>query len=412
MKIFENISKTDTLRALKYRNYRLFFTGQGLSLMGTWIQQIAVSWLVYRLTNSSLMLGIAGFAMTIPVFFLTPVGGVCADRWNRRRILVATQFLSMLLAFALTLLFFKGSINVWQVISISFLLGCVNAFDMPARHSFVNDIVRSKSDIGNAIALNSFLFNSARLIGPAIAGIIIARSSEGVCFLINAFSFIAVLIALSCMEMEEDPLQSEKHVNPLKELFNGLKYAAGFGRIRNILVFGAVIGLAGMPYSVLMPAYAKEILHGNSETLGYLTGAAGFGALSGALFLARRRNTDGLEKLIAAMSLLFGAGLVLLSMSSSFQLSLAIMYFCGLGLMLQMASSNVTIQSIVHDDMRGRIMSFYIFAFMGSAPFGSLIAGTVASRIGLQHTLMSSGIICMTAASAFFMLQKLGDKGR
>lgn len=396
-------------RAFKHRNYRLFFAGQGVSLMGTWIQQIAVSWLVYQLTNSALLLGIAGFASQIPVFFLTPVGGVFADRWNRRWILLVTQFMSMLLAFMLTFLFFRGDIIVWQVITISFLLGCVNAFDMPARHSFVNDIVAGRKDIGNAIALNSFLFNSARLIGPAIAGIIIARSSEGVCFLINAFSFIAVLAALSAMDTDDINILQLKRQHPIKELMQGLKYAAGNRRIRNILAFGLMIGLVGMPYAVLMPIYARDVMHGNAATLGFLTGAAGLGALTGALFLARKKDVDGLEKIICATCMIFGSGLILLSFSEIFALSLVLMFFCGLGLMLQMSSSNVTLQTIVDDDMRGRIMSLYIFAFMGSAPFGSLIAGATAQRIGLQTTLMISGIICMLAACIFFLVMKSGE---
>jgi MFS family permease len=407
-----NSSATSTVRALKHRNYRLFFAGQGISLIGTWTQQIAVSWLVYSLTKSSLMLGIAGFASSIPVFFLTPAGGVCADRWNRHSILLLTQTLAMLLAFTLTFLFFKGSIGVWHVITISFLLGCVNAFDMPARHSFVNDIVSTREDLGNAIALNSFLFNSARLVGPAIAGVIIARSSEGVCFLINALSFVAVLTALSFMKIESSGQSDGSHANPVRELLDGLKYAAGFGRIRNLLLFGTIIGIVGMPYTVLMPAYAKEILGGNSETLGYLTGAAGSGALSGALFLARRKGADGLEKVIVAMCILFGSGLILLSFSRSFPLSLVAMYFCGLGLMLQMASSNVTIQSLVHDHMRGRIMSFYIFAFMGSAPFGSLLAGAAAQHIGLQHTLQISGVVCILTSSFFLGMLKTREDSK
>ncbi|HCE46141.1 MAG TPA: MFS transporter [Lentisphaeria bacterium] len=406
MKFFEYLSGHHATRAFNHRNYRFFFAGQGISLMGTWIQQIAVSWLVYRLTNSALLLGVAGFATQIPVFFLTPVGGVCADRWNRRWILLITQFLSMLLAFILTLLFFKGNIIVWQVIAISFLLGCVNAFDMPARHSFVNDIVDGKEDIGNAIALNSFLFNSARLIGPAIAGIIIARSSEGVCFLINAFSFVAVLIALSAMDTGEIKIPLVRRQHPLKELFQGVKYAVGFSRIRNILIFGAMIGFVGMPYSVLMPVYAKDVLHGNSETLGFLTGAAGFGAITGAIFLARRRNADALGNIISGSCVIFGVGLILLSLSHSFPVSLGLMFFCGLGLMLQMASSNVTIQTIVHDNMRGRIISLYILAFMGSAPFGSLLSGAVAARIGLATTMMASGIICIITAGVFYTMLK------
>ena len=408
MNLTMNFLDSHMFRALKHRNYRLFFTGQGCSLMGTWIQQVAVSWLVYDLTKSALYLGIAGFSSQIPTFFLTPIGGVCADRWPKRRILFITQFLSMLLAFILAYLFFSGSIVIWQIITVSFLLGCVNSFDMPARHSFVNEIVTEKKDLGNAIALNSFLFNSARLIGPSIAGIIIARSNEGACFIINALSFIAVLFALSAMTLDESLSISRKHEHPFKELLQGLKYAAKTRRIRNILVFGVVIGLSGMPYAVLMPMYAREILHGNAETLGFLTGATGFGALTGALFLARRKDVENLEKVISITCLLFGSSLLLLSFSKLFATSLALMFFCGLGLMLQMASSNVTLQTIVHDDMRGRIMSFYIFTFMGSAPFGSLIAGSAAQHIGLQHTLQISGAICILTASIFFTMFKLG----
>lgn len=400
-------SRNSSIRALNHRNYQLFFTGHGLSLIGTWLQQIAVSWLVYRLTDSALLLGIAGFASQIPCFFLTPIGGVCADRWSKRKILFITQLLSMLLAFILAILFFSGAIIVWQIITVSFLLGCVNAFDMPARHSFINDIVPVKEDLGNAIALNSLLFNSARIIGPTAAGIIIARYTEGACFVINALSFIAVLIALSAMKIDAAELSLKKHPHPMKELILGLKYALGFRKIRNILLFGAVIGLVGMPYSVLLPIYAKEVLHGNSATLGFLTGAAGMGALAGALFLARRRNHSGLGNIITATCLIFGAGLILLSLSKSFPVSLTLMFFCGLGLMLQTTSSNVTLQSIVHDEMRGRIMSLYFFAFMGSAPFGCFIAGAAAARIGLENTLMTAGAMCIATAVVFHAVFKL-----
>lgn len=404
----EYLSKSPALRALTYRNYQLFFTGHGLSLIGTWVQQVAVSWLVYRLTDSALLLGIAGFAGTIPCFFLTPLGGVCADRWSRRKILITTQFLSMLLAFILALLFFSGAIVIWQIIAVSFLLGCVNAFDMPARHSFVYDIVTVKEDLGNAIALNALLFNGARIIGPTAAGMIIARSGEGACFVINALSFIAVLIALSAMRIDAIKISVEKRQHPLKELLLGLKYALGFRKIRNILFFGTVIGFVGMPYGVLMPMYAKDTLHGNSATLGFLTGAAGIGALAGALYLARRKSAYGLGNIIMATCVVFGTGIVLLSLSKSFPVSLVLMFFCGLGLMLQTASSNVTLQSIVQDDMRGRIMSFYIFSFMGAAPFGCLIAGAAAARIGLENTLMISGAVCIATAGVFHSVFKMG----
>lgn len=407
-KPFEYFSRSPTIRALNHRNYQLFFSGHGLSLIGTWVQQVAVSWLVYRLTDSALLLGIAGFAGQIPCFFLTPIAGVCADRWNRRRILLMTQFLSMLLAFALAILFFSGAIVVWQIITVSFLLGCVNAFDMPARHSFINDIVTVKEDLGNAIALNSMLFNTARIIGPTAAGLIIARAGEGACFVVNALSFVAVLIALSAIRIDSASVSVVKRQHPLKELLLGLKYALGFRKIRNILLFGTVIGLVGMPYGVLMPIYAKDVLHGNSATLGFLTGAAGMGALAGALFLARRKNPDGLGKIITATCVIFGSGLVLLSLSKSFPLSLALMFFCGLGLMLQTASSNVSLQSVVHNDMRGRIMSFYIFAFLGSAPFGCFIAGAAAAKIGLENTLMISGAVCIATAGIFHYIFRLG----
>lgn len=409
-KLIEYFSGSPTLRALNHRNYQLFFTGHGLSLIGTWVQQVAVSWLVYRLTDSALLLGIAGFASQIPCFFLTPLGGVCADRWSRRRILLMTQFLSMILAFVLAILFFSGAIIVWQIITVSFLLGCVNAFDMPARHSFINDIVTVKEDLGNAIALNSLLFNAARIIGPTAAGIIIARFSEGACFVLNALSFIAVLVALSAMRMDEIKIPVIKHQHPLTELLLGLKYAIGFRKIRNILLFGTVIGLVGMPYGVLMPIYAKEVLHGNSATLGFLTGAAGLGALAGALYLARRKNEKGLGNIIAATCVIFGTGLILLSLSKSLPVSLGLMFFCGLGLMLQTASCNVILQSIVHDNMRGRIMSLYIFAFLGSAPFGCFIAGAAAAKIGLENTLMTSGAICIATAGIFHFVFKIGKE--
>lgn len=388
------------LRSFRYRNYRLFFGGQGISLLGTWIQHIAISWLVYRLTNSALLLGIVGFAGQIPTFLLTPFAGVLADRWNRHRILVVTQTLAMLQAFILALLVLTGSITIWQIISLTVFLGLVNAFDMPARQSFVIEIIEKREDLGNAIALNSSMFNGARLLGPSLAGVLISAVGEGICFLLNGISYLAVISALLAMNVQPKRIEIKKAhlVQGLKE---GFAYAYNFAPIRFILLLLALVSLVGMPYSVLMPVFAKEILHGGPHTLGFLVGFAGMGALVGAVFLASRRSARGLEKIIPLAACIFGIGLVIFSQSNVLWLSLLFMLLTGFGMMVQMASSNTVLQTIVDDDKRGRVMSIYTMAFMGMAPFGSLLAGGLASRIGAPNTLLIGGFATILGAIVF-----------
>jgi MFS family permease len=388
------------LRAFKYRNYRLFFTGQGISLIGSWMQRIAMSWLVYRLTNSPFLLGLVGFTGQIPTLFLAPYAGVLSDRLNRIRIITLTQFLALIQALILSILVLTDRIEVWHIVSLSIFLGIVTAFDNPTRQAFVVEIVEDKNDLGNAIALNSFMFNSARLIGPSVAGILIAVVGEGICFLLNAISYIAVIIALFAMKVK--PKQKTTSTKRIwEELKDGATYAFGFAPIRNLLLLLSLISLVGMPYTVLMPIFAKNILGGGPHTLGFLMAGVGCGAIGGAVFLASRKNAQGLEKIIPIASTIFGVGLITFSLSRMFLLSFILIAISGFGMMVQNVSSNTLIQTIVDDDKRGRVMSFHSMAFMGIAPFGSLLAGSLASRIGAPNTLIIGGIACLFGAIAF-----------
>jgi MFS family permease len=395
-----------TFRSLKYRNYRLFFSGQSISLIGTWMQRIAMPWLVYHMTGSALLLGVVGFAGQIPTFLISPVAGVLTDRWIRYRVLVITQIISMVQAAILAWLCLSGSIQVWHIVLLSILLGCVNAFDVPSRHSFVVDMVENKEDLGNAIALNSFMFNGARLIGPSVAGLMLASTSEGVCFLLNAISYIFVIMSLLMMKLKIKPIR-HKSTQIIKELKEGLDYTFGFAPIKFLIILLSISSLMGMSYSVLMPVFAKEILHGGSHTFGFLMGAAGFGALTGALYLASRKKVIQLGRIIPMSALLFGTGLIILSFSTIFSLSLVLMVFIGLGMMMQTAASNIVIQTITEDDKRGRVMGFYSMAIMGTAPFGSLIAGWLAKVIGTPGTILTGGIT--TILGALFFLRKLPE---
>lgn len=388
------------LRGLRYRNYRLFFIGQGISLIGTWMQQLAMSWLVYRLTNSAFMLGVVGFSNQIPAFVLTPFGGVLADRVNRHRVLLVTQTLSMLQAFVLTALVFTRTVEVWHIVALGVFIGCVNAFDIPTRQSFLLDMIESREDLGNAIALNSSMFNAARLVGPAIAGLVIAVAGEGVCFLLNGLSFLAVLAALLAMRIKPQKIENQ-HANPLHGLREGVRYAFTFTPIRSILLLVALASVMGIPYSTLMPIFARDVLHGGSHTQGFLMSAVGLGALTGALFLASRKSVRGLGKIIAASAGLFGAGLIVFSFSRMLWLSLLAMSLTGFGMMVQMASCNTVLQTLADDDKRGRVISLYATAFMGMMPFGSLLAGTVAKIIGAPHTLLIGGLCCILGALLF-----------
>jgi MFS family permease len=388
-------------RSLQYRNYRLYFSGQSISLIGTWMQRIAMPWLVYHMTGSALLLGVVSFTGQIPSFLLSPVAGVLTDRWNRYHVLLVTQIFSMIQAIVLAWLCLAGVILVWQIVVLSLALGCINAFDVPSRHSFVIDMVEKKEDLGNAIALNSLMFNGARLIGPSIAGIMLASTGEGICFLINAVSYIFVIISLLMMKIKIKEVNRKKSVI-LKDLKEGLNYIFGFPPIKHLIILLGIVSLMGMSYSVLMPVFAKEILHGGSHTYGFLMGAAGFGALLGALFLASRETVLKLGRIVPSAAILFGIGLIILSFSRNFTLSLILMVFIGLGMMMQAAASNTILQTITDDDKRGRVMSFYTMAIMGTAPFGSLMAGGLAKVIGTPGTMLAGGIATIIGALFFF----------
>jgi MFS family permease len=387
-------------RALSHRNYRLFFGGQGISLIGTWMQQIAMSWLVYRLTDSALLLGVVGFTSRIPTFLLASLAGVLADRWNRHRVLVITQTLSMIQAMILAILVLTGAIAVWHIIFLSLLLGLINALDIPTRQSFVVDMIEKREDLGNAIALNSSIVNGARLIGPSVAGMLIATLGEGMCFLLNGLSFIAVIFALLAMKItpKKREAQSSKVFQGLKE---GFSYAFGFAPIRSVLLLLGLVSLMGMPFTVLMPIFAEKILHGGPQALGFLSGATGVGAIAGSIYLASRKSVLGLGRIIVISSNLFGIGLIGFSLSRLFWLSLLMMLLTGFGMMLEMASSNTVLQTMVEEDKRGRIMSFYTMAFMGMVPFGSLLAGTLANNIGAPNTVMIGGVACILGSIMF-----------
>ncbi|HSR18748.1 MAG TPA: MFS transporter, partial [Ignavibacteriaceae bacterium] len=385
---------------LKHKNYRLFFGGQIISLTGSWMQQVALSWLVYRITGSAFILGLVGFSSQIPILILSPIAGVLIDRMNKHRIIIATQILLMLQAFLLTFLIFSNVVEVWHIILLNIFSGVINAFDLPARQSFIVEIVEKREDLGNAIALNSSIFNSARLAGPSIAGILISAAGEGICFLINALSFVAVITALLVMKIKPHHTET-KHSDMLQGFKEGIKYTFGFIPIRTILLLIALISIVGMPYTILMPVFAKEILHGGPHTLGFLLGAIGIGALCGAFYLASRNSVLGLGKIIAIAASSFGLGLILFSLSRNFVLSMAMLVITGMSMMVQMSSSNTILQTIVEDKMRGRVMSFYTTAFTGMAPFGSLMAGFLASKIGATNTLIIGGLCCLTGAALF-----------
>jgi MFS family permease len=388
------------VRALGHRNYRLFFAGQSVSLIGTWLSRVATAWLVYRISGSALLLGVVGFCGQIPTFLLAPFAGVLVDRWNRHRLLVVTQVLAMLQSFALALLALTGVIAVWHILVLSMVQGFINAFDMPARQSFVVEMVENRADLPNAIALNSSMFNGARLLGPSVAGGLIAAVGEGGCFLIDGFSYLAVIGSLLAMRLTPRP-RRQASARLLTELKEGFVYAFHFPPIRSALLLLALVSLMGMPYTVLMPVMASQVLGGSASTLGFLMAASGLGALSGALFLASRRTVRGLGSVILFTTSLFGMGLVSFSLSRHLGLSLVTLVATGFGMMVTMAASNTVLQTIVEERMRGRLMSFYSMAIMGTAPFGSLLSGALASRIGAPLTITLCGTCCLAGALWF-----------
>jgi MFS family permease len=387
-------------RALRHRNFRLFFGGQSISLMGTWMTRLATSWLVYRLTGSAFLLGIVGFSGQIPTFLLAPFAGVWVDRLNRRHVLIVTQILAMVQSFALAVLTLTKQITIHEIIWLSMFQGMINAFDMPGRQAFLVEMVEDKQDLGNAIALNSSMVNMARLVGPSLAGIAIAISGEGSCFLIDGISYLAVIASLFAMRLKPAAVKRAT-ASMLVQLREGWDYVAGFAPIRTILTLFALVSLMGWPFTVLMPVFASRILKGGPHTLGFLMGGVGVGAMISALSLAIRKSVLGLGSMIYISTAMFGVALIFFGLSRNFWLSLLCLLFSGFGMMQQMAASNTIIQTIVDEDKRGRVMSFYTVAFVGMAPFGSLLAGAMANAIGAPRTVMVSGACCIAGAIWF-----------
>ena len=387
-----------TFRALQHRNFQLFFAGQLISLTGTWMQTIAQSWLVYDMTGSSLLLGTVGLCSQLPVFLLAPVGGLLADRVNRQRMVIGTQTASMILAFILAALQLSHHIAVWHILVLSGLLGVVNAFDLPARQSFLSDMV-GREDLMNAIALNSSMFNGARTIGPAVAGIIVYRIGEGWCFFVNAVSYIAVIIGLLMMRVHCPRRGSE--VSPWESLKVGFRFVGQAAPIRALLLLLGLVSLVCMPYTVLMPVFASKILHGGPKALGTLMGASGVGAMFGALTLASRKGVRGLGQWVALAAGGLGVGLIAFSFSRSLWLSTLLLIPVGYCMMLEMSSSNTLIQSMTPDALRGRVMAVYSMMFMGMAPFGAFFGGALAERWGAPYTVMIGGMAAILGALVF-----------
>jgi MFS family permease len=394
-------SPTHPLRALRHRNFRLFFAGQLISLCGTWMQQVAQSWLIYRLTHSAMLLGFVGFAGQIPSFIIGPLGGYVADRFDRRRTIIVTQTLSMILAFILAALTLTNEIREWHIFVLAALLGVVNAFDVPVRQSFLVHMV-DREDLMNAIALNSSMFNGARVVGPAIAGLLVAAIGEGWCFFVNAVSYIAVIIGLVMMTTPRFVPEPSTR-SPLETIIEGFRYVAHTAPIRALLLLIGLASFAGMPYTVLMPLFADQILHHGARGLGILMGASGVGALIGSLMLATRSTVRGLGKWVAGAALLFAFAAVGFAFSTNFTLSCIFLVFVGIGMMVQASSSNTLIQSMVPDVLRGRVMAVYTMMFVGFGPIGALLAGWLAQRIGAPLTVASGAVLTMLGAIAFML---------
>lgn len=389
-----------TLRALRHRNFRLFFSGQLISLIGTWMQTVAQSWLVYRLTGSSLLLGAVGFCSQIPVFVLAPFGGAAADRYKRHRIIVATQIVASVLAMALAAVTLLGVVEIWHIFALAACLGVVNSFDIPARQAFIVEMV-GREDLMNAIALNSSMFNGARILGPSIAGILVAVIGEGWCFFGNSLSYVAVITGLLMMKVPDRPRPAAT-ASTMRNIVEGFRFVRRTRPILALLLLLGLVSLVGMPYAVLMPIFADRILRGGARGLGILMSATGVGALAGALALASRRSgVRGLGRWVTLASAGFGTSLILFALSRSFWLSAVILIPVGMSMMVHMASSNTLIQAMVPDDLRGRVMSVYSMMFMGMAPFGALGAGMIAERFGAPATLIGGAVACLAGSAMF-----------
>ncbi|MDF5738546.1 MULTISPECIES: MFS transporter [unclassified Nostoc] len=392
--------KKPLLPALRSKNYRLFFAGQSISQIGTWMTQLTTIWLVYDLTNSPLMLGVVGFSSQIPSFFLAPFGGVFVDRFSRYRTLIGTQVLAMIQSLTLAVLALTGVIQLWHIIALSLFQGFINALDAPARQAFMPELVEHREYLANAIAINSTIINCARLIGPAIAGLLITRVGNGYCFLIDGLSYIGVIAALLAMQVKPWK-NSVTNGNPLQKVKEGFVYAFSFPPIRSILLLLALVSLMGLQNTILVPVIAEQVLKGSAETLGFLMAASGVGALTGSIYLAKRQTILEIEKLIAIAPAILGISLIAFSLSRFLPLSLFTMLFVGLATILQIAASNTFLQTIVEDDKRGRLMSLYTMSFWGMIPVGNLLGGLLASHIGAPNTLIIDGIACILGSIIF-----------
>jgi MFS family permease len=383
-----------TFRAFKSRNYRLFFSGQSISLIGTWMQKTAVSWVVYALTHSTFMLGVSLFASQFPSFLFTLLGGVVSDRYNRHKVLLITQAASLVQALLLALLMMTKNYNVWEVLSLSAVLGVINAFDVPARQSLVYEMVEDKADLPNALALNSSMVNLSRLLGPAIAGFVLEKLGDDICFFLNAASFIAVILSLTMMRLPKYVPKKEKK-NVVEELVDGFSYIKRTPSIAFIIVMLGLISLFVLPYSTLIPYYARDVFKGTATTFGYIDSAIGLGALCGAIFLASLKTGSNLKKVLAINTLIFGTGLVLFSHEGNYPLALVFATVSGFGMMSQVTVSNTIIQTTVDMNMRGRVISFYALAFFGMQPLGGLLVGFISKHAGTMNTLLGEGVMAL-----------------
>ncbi len=390
-------------RALRHRNFRLFFAGQSISLIGTWMTRLAASWLVYRLTHSALLLGITGFAGQILTFVVAPIAGVWVERMDRRKVLLWTQAAAAVQSLAMAALTLAHVITLWEIITLAAFQGVINAFDMPARQAFLVRMIADPKDLGNAIAINSSMANGARLIGPAFAGLLIAGWGEGWCFFIDGISYFAVIASLLMMRIKP-PKTRRNAASTVEQMREGWEYVSTFRPIRTILLLFALLSLVGWPYAVLLPIFAGEVLHGGAHTLGWLTGAGGVGALVSGLSLAVRKSVVGLTRMVQIASMVFGIALILFGFSHILWVSLMLMLFVGFGMMQSLSASNTILQTLVPEHMRARVMSYYVMAFFGTAPFGSLLAGFLAARLGAPHAVVVTGVFCI-AGSIWFTLQ-------
>lgn len=389
-----------TLRAFQHRNYRLYFFGQAISITGTWMQSIALNWLLYKLTDSVFMLGLVGFVLYAPNFFFAPIAGVFADRTSRFKMFFTAQVLAMLQALTMAVLVMTDTVQVWHIVTLAGILGVINSFDFPSRQSMVVLLVENKNDLSNAIALNSSMVNLARVLGPSLAGILIALIGEGWCFLLNGVSYVAVLGCLMAMHLR--PQEATKSVGNIWGGFReGVRYAFNSPSIRPILILLAFVSVVGMPYAALMPVYARDILLGDSRTLGFLMGATGLGAITAAIYLASRQRVLGLEKMLAIAATCMGSGLIAVSFIRDFWIAVPFMYLIGIGMISQIACTNTILQTLVDEDKRGRVISLYVAAFVGMLPFGNLITGSLASAIGAPHTMLVTGMLCVVASIVF-----------